>query len=158
LYAERLCHELGLLERPEAELGMWAAAQLRAVRVVIDIGVHCGLSLPHDAPLHGGEPWSWQVAFDLARLLTGESEAEIASEIDRYFGWPGQAPSYKLGEREWLAARDEARMAAGADFDLARFHAVALDLGSVGLDVLRSEVVAAFTRSGSPQDGTRSRG
>lgn len=158
LYAERLCHELGLLERPEAELGMWAAAQLRAVRVVIDIGVHCGLSLPHDAPLHGGEPWSWQVAFDLARLLTGESEAEIASEIDRYFGWPGQAPSYKLGEREWLAARDEARVAAGADFDLARFHAVALDLGSVGLDVLRSEVVAAFTRSGSRRDGTRSLG
>lgn len=156
LYAERLGHELGLLERPEAELGFWAAAQLRAVRVVIDIGVHCGFDLPSDAPLHGGEAWSWEVAFDLARTLTGESDQEMTSEIDRYFGWPGQAPSYKLGEREWLAARDQARAVAGEDFDLARFHAVALDLGSVGLDVLRDEVVGAFTRSGNRPDGIRS--
>ena len=143
LYAERLCAELGLLDRPEAVLGYLAAAQLRAVRVVIDIGVHCGFALPADAPLHAGEAWSWQAAFDLARAMTGESEQTIASEIDRYFGWPGQAPSYKLGEREWLAARDEARAAAGAGFDLKRFHTVALDLGPLGLDELRTRVVAA---------------
>jgi uncharacterized protein (DUF885 family) len=145
LYAERLCHELGLLDRPEAVLGFLSAAQLRAARVVIDIGVHCGLPIPDDAPFHGGATWTWEVAFDVARRLTGESEGELTSEIDRYFGWPGQAPSYKLGEREWLAARDEARSAAGSGFDLRRFHTAALDLGTVGLDVLRTEVVRAVT-------------
>lgn len=147
LYAERLCHELGLLHRPEAVLGYLAAAQLRAVRVVIDIGVHCGFALPADAPVHGGEAWTWQVAFDLARLCTGESPAEVTSEIDRYFGWPGQAPSYALGEREWLAARDDARrrsVDAGRPFDLAAFHATALDLGSMGLDTLRDEIALAL--------------
>jgi len=78
-------------------LGYLAAAQLRAVRVVIDIGVHCGFPLPADAPVHGGEPWSWEAAYQLARLCTGESAEEMTSEIDRYFGWPGQAPSYALG-------------------------------------------------------------
>jgi uncharacterized protein (DUF885 family) len=150
LYAERLCHELGLLDRPEAVLGYLAAAQLRAVRVVIDIGVHCGFPLPVDAPIHGGEPWSWEVAFQLARLCTGESPEEMTSEIDRYFGWPGQAPSYALGEREWLATRDEARRratAAGDTFDLAVFHATALNLGSMGLSTLRREVLEAQEES-----------
>lgn len=144
LYAERLCAELGLLDRPEAMLGYLAAAQLRAVRVVIDIGVHCGFALPADAPMHAGEQWSWQTAFDLVRGLTGGSEVEMASEVDRYFGWAGQAPSYALGEREWLAARDAARdaaAAAGRSFDLKAFHTAALNLGSVGLDVLRNQVV-----------------
>lgn len=148
LYAERLCHELGFLERPEAVLGYLAAAQLRAVRVVIDIGVHCGLTLPSDAPVHGGADWTWEVAFDLARLCTGESVEELTSEIDRYFGWPGQAPSYALGEREWLAARNDARercVAQNRQFDMAAFHATALDLGSMGLTTLRSEIAAAFT-------------
>jgi len=148
LYAERLCHELGLLDRPEAILGYLAAAQLRAVRVVIDIGVHCGLAVPFDAPVHGGADWTWEVAFDLARLCTGESVEELTSEIDRYFGWPGQAPSYALGEREWLAARDDARercIAHDRPFDMAAFHATALDLGSMGLSTLRSEIAAAFT-------------
>jgi uncharacterized protein (DUF885 family) len=147
LYAERLCAELGLLERPEAVLGYLAAAQLRAVRVVIDIGIHCGLRIPDDAPLHPGAEWTWEVAFDLARYLTGESEAEMASEITRYFGWAGQAPSYKLGERQWLAARDEARSALGSAFDLKTFHTAALNLGPIGLDLLRTEVVQAVTTS-----------
>lgn len=148
LYAERLCHELGLLDRPEAVLGYLAAAQLRAVRVVIDIGVHCGLALPADAPVHPGADWTWEVAFDLARTCTGESVEELTSEIDRYFGWPGQAPSYALGEREWLAARDDARERCVANhrpFHMASFHATALDLGSMGLSTLRSEIAAAFT-------------
>jgi uncharacterized protein (DUF885 family) len=140
LYAERLCAELGLLDRPEATLGYLAAAQLRAVRVVIDIGLHCGYRLPADAPVHPGEAWTWEVAFDLARAMTGESEQELASEIDRYCGWPGQAPSYKLGEREWLAAREDARRAAGDAFDLKQFHTQALNLGPLGLDILRRSV------------------
>lgn len=147
LYAERLCAELGLLERPEAVLGYLAAAQLRAVRVVIDIGIHCGLPIPDDAPLHPGAEWTFENAFEMARYLTGESEAEMTSEITRYFGWAGQAPSYKLGERQWLAARDEARGALGPAFDLKTFHTAALNLGPIGLDLLRTEVVQAVTTS-----------
>jgi uncharacterized protein (DUF885 family) len=65
-------------------------------------------------------------------------EPTLRFEIDRYLGWPGQAPSYKIGERIWLEARDDARARQGADFDLRRFHADALNLGSLGLDPLRS--------------------
>ena len=65
-------------------------------------------------------------------------EAVIAFELDRYLGWPGQAPSYKVGERIWLQARDEVRKRKGADFDLKQFHRDALDLGSLGLDPLRA--------------------
>lgn len=147
LYAERLCHELGLLERPEAVLGYLSAAQLRAVRVVIDIGVHCGIPLPADAPVYAGQRWTWDAAFDLARLCTGESPVEVASEIDRYFGWPGQAPSYALGEREWLGAREDARQRAqqqGKPFDMAAFHAAALGIGGMGLSTLRDEIALAF--------------
>ena len=58
-------------------------------------------------------------------------------ELNRYLGWPGQAPSYKVGERIWLQARDDDAAAQGADFDLKAFHRAALDLGSLGLDPLR---------------------
>jgi uncharacterized protein (DUF885 family) len=58
-------------------------------------------------------------------------------ELNRYLGWPGQAPSYKVGERIWLQARDEAKARQGADFDLKTFHRQALDLGALGLDPLR---------------------
>jgi uncharacterized protein (DUF885 family) len=64
--------------------------------------------------------------------------AFIDFEVKRYLGWPGQAPSYKVGERIWLEARDEARSRMGAGFDLKSFHRAALDLGSVGLDPLRA--------------------
>ena len=64
-------------------------------------------------------------------------DAVIRFELDRYLGWPGQAPSYKVGERIWLQARDEVRQRQGADFDLKQFHRAALDLGSLGLDPLR---------------------
>jgi uncharacterized protein (DUF885 family) len=62
-------------------------------------------------------------------------------ELDRYLTWPGQAPSYKIGERLWLQLRDEVREREGDGFSLKDFHARALDLGSVGLDVLREAVV-----------------
>ena len=65
-------------------------------------------------------------------------------ELDRYLGWPGQAPSYKIGERIWLQLREDARAAQGAAFDLKAFHRSALDIGSVGLDVLRGAVLGEF--------------
>jgi uncharacterized protein (DUF885 family) len=65
-------------------------------------------------------------------------DAFIRFEVNRYLGWPGQAPSYKVGERIWLQARDDARARQGAAFDLKAFHRDALNLGSLGLDPLRS--------------------
>ena len=65
-------------------------------------------------------------------------------ELERYLGWPGQAPSYKVGERLWLQLRDDARAAQGDGFDLATFHRRALDIGSVGLDVLRGAVLGTL--------------
>jgi uncharacterized protein (DUF885 family) len=62
----------------------------------------------------------------------------IVFEVNRYLGWPGQAPSYKVGERIWLQAREEARQRLGDGFDLKAFHRAALDLGSIGLDPLRA--------------------
>jgi uncharacterized protein (DUF885 family) len=61
-------------------------------------------------------------------------------ELNRYLGWPGQAPSYKVGERIWLAARDEAKARLGDAFDVKDFHRRALDLGALGLDPLREEL------------------
>ena len=63
-------------------------------------------------------------------------DAQIVFEVNRYLGWPGQAPSYKVGERIWLEAREQAKQRQGADFDLKAFHRAALDLGSLGLDPL----------------------
>jgi uncharacterized protein (DUF885 family) len=146
LYAERLCQELGLLDRPETVLGFLAAQQLRAVRVVVDIGLHLGLAIPDACDFPPGETWDRHLAIAFAVARTGEPVDVVSSEIDRYLGWPGQAISYKVGEREWLAARDDARRAAeatGRTFDLKAFHTAALDLGPLGLDQLRDEVARA---------------
>ncbi|NUT92635.1 MAG: DUF885 family protein, partial [Saccharothrix sp.] len=76
--------------------------------------------------------------FMLTRTITDPHH--VRDEIDRYLGWPGQAPSYKLGERLWLAARDEARARHGEAFDLKKFHKDALEMGAMGLDTLRERL------------------
>lgn len=144
LYAERLMDELGFLTDPAARLGYLDAQQMRAVRVVIDIGMHLELPIPDDADggvaAHRGEPWTPE----LARVFFGENcgrdPAFLDSELVRYLGIPGQAISYKLGERAWLAGRDAARQARGADFDLKAWHMAALSQGSLGLDDLTTEL------------------
>jgi uncharacterized protein (DUF885 family) len=140
LYAERLMDELGYLTLPGARLGYLDAQQMRAVRVVIDIGMHLQLRVPADSPLHAGETWTPQVAREFFGAYSGRPGAFLDSEIVRYLGWPGQAISYKLGERAWLAGRDAARAARGAEFDLKAWHAAALSLGSLGLDDLTDEL------------------
>jgi uncharacterized protein (DUF885 family) len=144
LYAERLMDELGYFSDPGERLGYLDAQQLRSVRVVIDIGMHLGLPIPADAEgslaEHRGEPWTPE----LARAFLGEnSGADLAfldSELVRYLGIPGQAISYKLGERAWLEGREAARKARGADFDLKAWHMAALSQGSLGLDDLAAEL------------------
>jgi uncharacterized protein (DUF885 family) len=140
LYAERLMDELGHLTVPGARLGYLDAQQMRAVRVVIDIGMHLELQVPADSPLHAGETWTPEIAREFFGAHSGRPAAFIDSEIVRYLGWPGQAISYKLGERAWLAGREAARAARGADFDLKQWHAAALSLGSLGLDDLTDEL------------------
>jgi uncharacterized protein (DUF885 family) len=134
LYAERLADELGWFEAPGTRLGMLAGSALRAARVVIDIGVHL------DLPLPDGSRWDFEVACAVLRDRGRCEPYRVHAEVVRYFGWPGQAISYKLGERAWLAARDEARRRPG--FDLKRWHTAALNLGPIGLAALAGELRA----------------
>jgi uncharacterized protein (DUF885 family) len=139
LYAERLMGELGYLEDPAFEMGMLAAQAMRAVRVVVDIGMH--LELPIIAgEAHAGETWTAELALPFVVGRSRFPEVFMRSEVDRYLGWPGQAISYKVGERVWLESRADAQRRKGAGFDLKEFHTYALDLGSMGLGQLRDEL------------------
>ncbi|WP_336924194.1 DUF885 domain-containing protein [Aquipuribacter sp. SD81] len=149
LYAETLMDELGYLRDAGERMGYLNAQALRAVRVVIDIGMHLGLRVPADQ--HGlpvvaaGEVLTPQVAATLLAERTRLPEEFRRSEIVRYLGMPGQAISYKLGERAWLAGRAAARERARADgreLDLRTWHMAALDLGPLGLDDLERELAA----------------
>jgi uncharacterized protein (DUF885 family) len=142
LYAERLMDELGYLSAPGTRLGYLDAQMMRAVRVVIDIGMHLKLRVPADSPLGAGETWTPELAGEFFAAHSGRDGAFIESEIIRYLGLPGQAISYKLGERAWLAGRAAARAARGGDFDLKSWHMAALSLGSLGLDDLTGELAS----------------
>lgn len=139
LYAERLMDELGYLADPADRLGMLDGQSFRAARVIIDIGMHLELEIPVDNPFgfHPGEQWTPALGREFMGQHCQDDDATIDFEVKRYLGWPGQAPSYKLGERIWLEARADARARHGDDFDLKAFHRAALDLGSIGLDPLR---------------------
>ncbi|NMR19922.1 DUF885 domain-containing protein [Cellulomonas fimi] len=137
LYAERLMGDLGFLDDPGDRLGMLDGQRMRAVRVVLDIGVHLGLPAP---ARWGGGTWDAEKAWELLRANVAMPQPYLRFELDRYLGWPGQAPSYKIGQRLWEQTRDAAvtaRRAPGGAGGLREFHARALGLGSVGLDVLR---------------------
>ncbi|MEO3751549.1 DUF885 domain-containing protein [Streptomyces sp. B6B3] len=143
LYAERLMDELGYLTDPGRRLGYLSAQMLRAVRVIIDIGMHVGLRIPEGESFHPGELWTPELALDFFMTHTGHDEEYSRSELVRYLGMPGQAISYKLGERAWVAGREAARAAAGRrgeEFDLKSWHMAALSLGSLGLDDLAVEL------------------
>jgi uncharacterized protein (DUF885 family) len=138
LYSEWLMADLGYMDDPGNRMGLLAGQSLRAARVVIDVGVHCRFPAPAEV---GGGEWTYDKAW---QLLTGHgymSTEVLRFELERYLGWPGQAPSYKLGEKLWLELRDESRARAGDAFDLREFHRRALNLGSLGLDVLRHAVL-----------------
>ena len=138
LYAERLMEELGYLKDPGDRMGMLNAQRMRAARVVFDIGVHCEMPIPDEwAEQLGVEPgtiWTSELGYEFLKLNLDESEGHLRFEFLRYLGWPGQAPSYKIGERLWLELRDQAVRRGD---DIRAFHTRALLLGSVGLDTLR---------------------
>jgi uncharacterized protein (DUF885 family) len=140
LYAERLMGELGYLDDPAFELGMLRAQAMRAVRVVVDIGLHLELEIPADESYHPGDRWTPELALPFVIERSHFPADFMASEVDRYLGLPGQAISYKVGERTWLRGRDEARRRHGDAFDLKAFHEYALALGPMGLDQLDTEL------------------
>ena len=140
LYAERLMDELGFLSEPGARLGYLNAQMARAIRVVIDIGMHLSLPVPADSPMFAGEVWTAERGLEFFVAHSGLPRDFLRSEIVRYLGGPGQAIGYKLGERAWLAGRAAARAARGQDFDLKSWHMAALSLGSLGLDDLADEL------------------
>ena len=142
LYAERLMGELGYLQKPEYELGMLRAQAFRAMRVIVDIGVHLGLTIPSNEAYHPGETWTPDLMLPFAVEHGYEPEDFLRSEVDRYLGWPGQAICYKVGERAWLGIRERARGRAGKSFDLKAFHTRALNLGPMGLGQLEREMGA----------------
>ena len=140
LYAERLMDELGYLDDPGDKLGMLDGQAFRAARVIVDIGMHLELEIPRGQPVRLPPGRALDAGAGLgvhAGALPACRTRTLRFELNRYLGWPGQAPSYKVGERIWLQARDDAKARKGADFDLKAFHRDALNLGSLGLDPLR---------------------
>lgn len=123
LYSERLADEMGLYSSDLARLGMLSFDALRACRLVVDTGMH-----------HLG--WSRQQAIDYMWANTATTAANVANEIDRYIGWPGQALAYMIGRREIVRLRALASERLGDNFDVRDFHGTVLGNGAVPLDVL----------------------
>ena len=136
LYAERLMEQLGYLDNPADRLGMLDGQRMRAARVVLDIGVHLEKPMPGST-----EKWTGDSAFPFLRANVNMNDQFVRFEVNRYLGWPGQAPSYKVGQRIWEQLRDEYARREGASFDIKAFHKKALDIGGVGLDTLKTAML-----------------
>jgi uncharacterized protein (DUF885 family) len=135
LYAERLADEMGLYSSDVDRVGMLSSQSLRAARLVVDSGLHT-------------KGWTRRQAIDYMLAHTAERAHDVASEVDRYIIFPGQATSYMLGKIEISGARDEARQAMGAKFDIKAFHDRVLEDGAVPLTYLRGKVRAWANASG----------
>ena len=136
LYAERLMEQLGYLDDPADRLGMLDGQRMRAARVVLDIGVHLTKQRPD-----GQGAWTGDYAFEFLGQNVNMNAGFVRFEVNRYLGWPGQAPSYKIGQRIWEQLRDEYQRREGAAFDIKAFHKKALDIGGVGLDTLKAALL-----------------
>ncbi|QFU76670.1 DUF885 domain-containing protein [Halioglobus maricola] len=123
LYSERLGYQMGLYQDPYSRYGQLVYDMWRAVRLVVDTGIH-----------YFG--WSRERAIAYFKAHAAKSEADIVNEIDRYIGWPGQALAYKIGQLKILELRAEAEKALGADFDIRSFHDELLGAGAIPLDAL----------------------
>ena len=132
LYAERLMEKFGFLDDPADRMGMLDGQRMRAARVVLDIGVHT-----EKQKLTGGGVWDFDYALDFMTKNVNLSPEFVRFEVTRYFGWPGQAPSYKVGQRIWEQILADYQARKGTSFSLKEFHQVALNLGGLGLDTLR---------------------
>lgn len=138
LYAERLMDELGFLSDDGDRFGMLDGQRMRAARVVLDIGVHLGKQRPD-----GKGTWDADYAFEFMRQNVLMEDEFVRFEVNRYLGWPGQAPSYKVGQRIFEDLRVESARREGATFSVKDWHKRVLDIGGVGLDTLKSAVLGA---------------
>ena len=129
LYSERLGKEAGFYQDPYSDYGRLEADNWRAIRLVIDTGVH-------------SQHWSRQQMVDFFHDHSGMDETTIQTEIDRYIAWPGQALAYKIGQLKLLELRDRAKKSLGDKFDLRAFHDEVLDSGALPLDVLSDRIDA----------------
>jgi len=136
LYAERLMAELGYLDDDGDRFGMLDGQRMRAARVVLDIGVHLGKKRPD-----GNGTWDADFAYEFMRDNVLMEDEFVRFEVNRYLGWPGQAPSYKIGQRIWEDLRTESERREGSSFSLPGWHKRALDIGGTGLDTLRTAVL-----------------
>jgi uncharacterized protein (DUF885 family) len=135
LYSERLGQEVGRYQDPYSDYGRLENEMWRAIRLVIDTGVH-------------EKRWSREQMVEYFHRYTAMDEPNVQSEVDRYIAWPGQALAYKLGQLEILKLRDEARQKLGPNFDLRSFHDEVLGNGALPLDVLNSQVRNWIQRGG----------
>ncbi len=126
-YAERLGKEVGFYQDPYSDYGRLQNEMWRAVRWVVDTGVHA-------------KHWSRQQMLDFFREHTAMDDQNIETEVDRYIAWPAQALSYKMGQRKILELRAKAQQELGARFDLRAFHDAVLDQGPLPLDVLEGKI------------------
>jgi len=129
LYSEQLGKEIGFYQDPYSDYGRLEADMWRAIRLVVDTGVH-------------SQHWTRQQMVDYFHQYSGLDETNIQSEVDRYIAWPAQALGYKMGQLKILELRDRAKSALGPKFDLKAFHDVVLDSGALPLDVLEAQVNA----------------
>ncbi|MGA2898272.1 MAG: DUF885 domain-containing protein [Acidobacteriaceae bacterium] len=129
LYSEQLGKEIGFYQDPYSDYGRLEADMWRAIRLVVDTGVH-------------SQHWTRQQMVDYFHQYSGLDETNIQSEVDRYIAWPAQALGYKMGQLKILELRDRAKSALGPRFDLKAFHDVVLDSGALPLDVLEAQVNA----------------
>jgi len=129
LYAERLGEEMGFYRTPYAKFGQLTYEMWRAVRLVVDTGLH-------------SMNWTRQQAIDFFLANTAKTEQDITVEVDRYIVWPGQALGYKMGQLKISELRAKAEQALGPRFDVRAFHDTVLGAGAVPLDVLAQRVDA----------------
>lgn len=140
LYVEYLGNEMGIYRTPYEKFGQLSYEMWRAVRLVIDTGIH-----------HYG--WSREQAVDYLAKRTALSTHEVGTEVDRYISWPGQALAYKLGEMTIRRVRAKAEEELGDKFDIRKFHDVVLSLGSVPLPVLEERIDAFIADGGQGLEG-----
>ncbi len=126
-YSERLGREMGFYQDPYSEYGRLGNEMWRSVRLVVDTGVHF-------------KHWSRQQMIDFFTAHTAMDAQNIATEVDRYIAWPGQALGYKLGQMTILKLREEAKRDLGDRFDVRKFHDAVLEEGPLPLDVLEEHV------------------
>ena len=153
LYAERLMDELGAFSDPGDRFGHLVNRCLRAARVVVDLGLHLSKPTPADFGELGqlgdcsSQPFTPALAVAILEEWALQTPEVARSEVDRYLGMPGQAISYKVGERALLEARAAAQARLGPQFSLKDFHAFVLELGPLGLDLLATQLATFGTTS-----------